>query len=36
MLNKHGFNASFRDSAGAHTWLNWRDYLVAFTPQLFQ
>ena len=36
MLNKHGFNASFRDSAGAHTWLNWRDYLVEFTPQLFQ
>jgi enterochelin esterase family protein len=36
VLNKHGFNASFRDSAGAHTWLNWRDYLVEFTPQLFQ
>ena len=36
MLNKHAFNASFRDSAGAHTWLNWRDYLVEFTPQLFQ
>jgi enterochelin esterase-like enzyme len=36
MLNRHGFNASFRDSAGAHTWLNWRDYLVEFTPQLFQ
>ena len=36
MLNKHGFNATFRDSAGAHTWLNWRDYLVEFTPQLFQ
>jgi len=36
LLNKHGFNASFRDSAGAHTWLNWRDYLVEFTPQLFQ
>lgn len=36
LLNKHGFSASFRDSAGAHTWLNWRDYLVEFTPQLFQ
>lgn len=36
LLNRHGFNASFRDSAGAHTWLNWRDYLVEFAPQLFQ
>ncbi len=36
VLNKHGFNASFRDSPGAHTWLNWRNYLVEFTPQLFQ
>lgn len=36
LLNKHGYNATFRDSEGGHTWLNWRDYLVAFTPQLFQ
>jgi enterochelin esterase family protein len=36
VLNKHGFNASFRESEGAHTWLNWRNYLVEFTPQLFQ
>jgi len=36
LLNKHGFNATFHESAGAHTWLNWRDYLVQFTPQLFQ
>jgi enterochelin esterase family protein len=36
LLNKHGFNASFHESEGAHTWLNWRNYLVEFTPQLFQ
>lgn len=36
LLNKHGYNASFHESEGAHTWLNWRNYLVEFTPQLFQ
>jgi enterochelin esterase family protein len=32
----HGFTPVFKESAGGHTWLNWRDYLVEFTPQLFQ
>ena len=36
LLNKHGYNATFHESTGAHTWLNWRNYLVEFTPQLFQ
>jgi enterochelin esterase-like enzyme len=36
ILKKHGFNPIFRESQGAHTWLNWRDYLYAFAPQLFQ
>jgi enterochelin esterase family protein len=36
LLKKHGFNAEFHESPGAHTWLNWRNYLVEFTPQLFQ
>jgi len=36
LLKKHGFNAQFLESQGGHTWLNWRDYLVQFTPQLFQ
>ena len=36
LLKKHGFNAQFVESQGGHTWLNWRDYLVQFTPQLFQ
>jgi enterochelin esterase-like enzyme len=36
LLKKHGFNAEFIESEGAHTWLNWRDYLSQFSPQLFQ
>jgi len=36
MLKKHGFNAVFEESPGAHTWINWRNYLAEFTPQLFQ
>jgi enterochelin esterase-like enzyme len=36
MLKKHGFDASFHESPGAHTWINWRNYLNEFAPQLFQ
>ena len=36
LLKKHGFTVQFTESAGAHTWLNWRNYLVEFTPLLFQ
>ncbi len=36
MLKKHGFNAVFQESPGAHTWINWRNYLNEFAPQLFQ
>jgi hypothetical protein len=36
MLQKHGFNPVFRESPGAHTWINWRHYLDEFAPQLFQ
>ncbi len=36
MLKKHGFNAIFTESSGAHTWINWRNYLNEFAPQLFQ
>jgi enterochelin esterase-like enzyme len=35
LLKKHGFSPVFRKSAGGHTWLNWRDYLAEFAPQLF-
>jgi enterochelin esterase family protein len=36
LLKTHGFNVEFHESAGAHTWTNWRDYLDIFAPQLFQ
>ena len=35
-FTSHGFTPVFKESPGGHTWLNWRDYLVEFTPQLFQ
>jgi enterochelin esterase family protein len=36
LLQKHGFSPVFKESPGGHTWLNWRAYLIEFTPQLFQ
>ena len=36
LLKKHGFTPVYKESAGGHTWLNWRDYLHAFAPQLYQ
>jgi len=36
LLKKHGFDAQFTESPGGHTWINWRNYLVEFTPQLFK
>ena len=36
LLKKHGFTPVFIETDGGHTWLNWRDYLTAFAPQLFQ
>jgi enterochelin esterase family protein len=35
LLKKHGFNPTYKETAGGHTWINWRDYLAEFTPQLF-
>ncbi|HUE05775.1 MAG TPA: alpha/beta hydrolase-fold protein [Bryobacteraceae bacterium] len=35
MLKKHGFAPEFHESAGGHTWINWRNYLDEFAPQLF-
>ena len=35
ILKKHGFNPVFIESPGAHSWFNWRNYLITFTPQLF-
>jgi len=36
LLKKHGFTPVLKESPGAHTWINWRNYLNEFTPQLFQ
>jgi enterochelin esterase-like enzyme len=35
-LRKHGFAPVFEESPGGHTWINWRNYLAEFAPQLFQ
>jgi enterochelin esterase family protein len=32
----HGFSPVFVESPGAHTWINWRNYLEEFAPMLFQ
>ena len=36
LLKKHGFDAKFTESTGAHTWINWRNYLNQFAPLLFR
>jgi enterochelin esterase family protein len=36
LFKKHGYQPEFRQSAGAHTWTNWREYLNEFAPRLFQ
>jgi enterochelin esterase family protein len=36
MFKKHQFDVVYKETEGAHTWDNWRDYLHAFAPQLFQ
>jgi len=36
MFKEHGFSPVFVQSAGGHSWTNWRDYLNEFTPKLFK
>ncbi|HLH54546.1 MAG TPA: esterase, partial [Verrucomicrobiae bacterium] len=36
MFKKHGFEPVFEESSGAHTWINWRNYLDEFAPKLFR
>lgn len=36
LLKRHGFDVSYEESAGGHTWINWREYLSAFAPVLFR
>ncbi len=35
-LDKINFKYQYIETAGSHTWNNWRDYLVQFTPMLFK
>ncbi len=36
LFKKHGFDVVYNETEGAHTWLNWRNYLNEFAPQLFK
>lgn len=36
ILDKTDFEHTYHESAGGHTWANWRDYLALFAPMLFQ
>ena len=36
LLKRHGFAVTYEESAGGHTWINWREYLNKFAPALFQ
>jgi enterochelin esterase family protein len=36
LFKKHGFTPVYQETAGGHTWLNWRNYLHTFAAQLFQ
>jgi enterochelin esterase-like enzyme len=36
LFKKHGFDVKYEETPGGHTWINWRDYLVRFTPLLFK
>ncbi len=34
-LDKNHYPYIYHESAGGHTWANWREYLLLFLPQLF-
>ena len=36
LFKKQGFDPTFKESEGGHTWINWRNYLSEFAPQLFR
>jgi enterochelin esterase-like enzyme len=35
LFKRHGFSPVYKETAGGHTWINWRDYLTEFAPMLF-
>ncbi len=36
LFKAHGFTPVYQEGDGGHTWINWRDYLSRFAPQLFR
>jgi enterochelin esterase family protein len=36
MFEEHGFDVTYHESGGGHTWMNWRDYLNDFAQHLFR
>ena len=36
LFEKQGFSPVFKLTEGGHTWINWRNYLTEFAPQLFR
>ncbi|MBZ0255641.1 esterase [bacterium] len=35
LFEKHGFDVTYNETDGGHVWINWRNYLIEFAPQLF-
>jgi len=36
LFKEYGYAPVYKESEGGHTWINWRDYLSEFAPQLFR
>ncbi|GAB4035317.1 esterase [Spirosoma jeollabukense] len=36
MLDKHQIKYQYQETAGGHTWINWRQYLNQYVPMLFK
>jgi enterochelin esterase family protein len=36
MLERHGFQPEYHETAGGHTWMSWREYLHELAPRLFK
>jgi enterochelin esterase-like enzyme len=36
VLRAAGFEVTFKETEGGHTWLNWRNYLAEYAPLLFR
>ena len=36
LFKRHDFQPVFKETAGGHTWVVWREYLNEFAPQLFR